>query len=147
MSELTNINDTFNGLKLKVEEFIEKYRGPLFELVEKELISIISTHKEKLLKSNANYLTWTQYTPYFNDGDACVFSSNFGNFQWRNSDDYGYLEIDEEFLYSIEQEIKDSELGRIDDDLWENISNDDSNCRFFFDVKNDKLIINWYDPS
>lgn len=147
MYELTNINDTFNGLKLKVEEFIEKYRGPLFELVEKELISIISTHKEKLLKSNANYLTWTQYTPYFNDGDACVFSSNFGNFQWRNSNHYDYLEIDEEFLYSIEQEIKDSELGRIDDDLWENISNDDSNCRFFFDVKNDKLIINWYDPS
>lgn len=147
MSELTNINDTFNSLKLKVEEFIEKYRGPLFELVEKELISIISPYKEKLLENNANYLTWTQYTPYFNDGDACVFSSNFGSFEWRNSDNYGYLEVDEEFLYNIEQEIKDSELGRIDDDLWENISDDDSNCRFFFDVKNDKLIINWYDPS
>lgn len=41
-------------------------------------------------------VAWTQYTPYFNDGDACVFSKNDMYVTFDDHDDYTELEFDEE---------------------------------------------------
>jgi hypothetical protein len=39
-------------------------------------------------------LKWSQYTPYFNDGDSCIFSVHDFSFRMKgNTDDYG----DDEF--------------------------------------------------
>ena len=46
--------------------------------------------------------TWTQYSPYFNDGDECVFSVNYPTF---TNDADGEIEYDE-----LESELEDSWL-------------------------------------
>jgi hypothetical protein len=58
------------------------------------------------LNPGINALRWTQYTPYFNDGDACVFSVGdvyFTNAKGNQLDDisgWGEYEGDDENVWS-----------------------------------------------
>jgi hypothetical protein len=49
--------------------------------------------------------SWHQYTPYFNDGDACVFRVNSDYPLINGIDEYGYREDDDE------GEVEDRSLG------------------------------------
>lgn len=40
--------------------------------------------------------SWSQYTPYFNDGEECTFSCNYDYFDINGYDEYGDDESDEE---------------------------------------------------
>jgi hypothetical protein len=63
--DLVNIVDDYNRqLRALKEEMSTRFQG--------ELKTAFKTVFEK--HPNVRCLTWTQYTPYFNDGDPCVFS-------------------------------------------------------------------------
>ena len=55
-------------LKKKQEELLKEVRLAFNECVS----GLFEKHK------NLVSFSWTQYTPYFNDGDTCYFSSNHG---------------------------------------------------------------------
>jgi hypothetical protein len=50
---------------------------------------------------NVQSFSWTQYTPYFNDGDACEFSANVEDYTLNTVDGQEF-----DCSWSIEQKIK-----------------------------------------
>jgi hypothetical protein len=63
-----------------------------FDLIVKDFFQAVPVIKS---------LTWTQYTPYFNDGDACYFSVNDIYFASdENEDCESYREVEEEDVFS-----------------------------------------------
>lgn len=61
--------------KMNIEEFKRK-KQELFEVAQKEGKNLLTQHFETLFSEipKLSAIQWTQYTPFFNDGDACVFS-------------------------------------------------------------------------
>lgn len=57
----------FEELNVKLEEFQKKFTKEGSELFQKIAKEMFETYPE--VKS----FSWTQYTPYFNDGEECVF--------------------------------------------------------------------------
>lgn len=41
-------------------------------------------------------IRWVQYTPYFNDGDACIFGVNEGSYKFNDSTEIGDAAEDED---------------------------------------------------
>jgi hypothetical protein len=83
---------TLEQIKQSLEEFAEKKRV-LVEQLRAEFSSILAPFFEK--SKLINSISWTQYTPYFNDGDECTFSCNFGDIYVNGSlpedlDRYGW---------------------------------------------------------
>lgn len=56
----------FEELYRDIEEKKEKATG-LFKIALKEVL-------DNVLKTGISKIKWRQYTPYFNDGEACIFS-------------------------------------------------------------------------
>ncbi|HWJ26014.1 MAG TPA: hypothetical protein VNS32_05695, partial [Flavisolibacter sp.] len=71
-------------IKLAVKEFYEK-RKELTEQLRKDFPALLAPLFEKY--PGVKNVRWTQYTPYFNDGDACEFSSNAA---WADLNHDGY---------------------------------------------------------
>lgn len=65
---------------MNINEYLAK-KKEFEELTSKNGIQLLSSLFEDLF-NNSNYkeVTWTQYTPYFNDGEACVFSVRYPSF-------------------------------------------------------------------
>lgn len=66
----TKIKDSFKELNKKMEEFEKQFReegSKLFKEITKEVFDQFP---------EVNSFSWTQYTPYFNDGDECTFGVN-----------------------------------------------------------------------
>lgn len=59
-------------------ETIQKQLRTLLTMLKPNLEEFIRQECMKAFKSLPNYtgLSWTQFSPYFNDGDACTFSVN-----------------------------------------------------------------------
>jgi hypothetical protein len=94
-------------MKEKVDSFIERQK--VFReqyLIEARALfkEIISYVFEK--NPNINSIKWIQYTPYFNDGDECVFSVHEPSFTNAVEDDdldnisYGEYNGDNEDIFS-----------------------------------------------
>ncbi len=66
-----------SDIKQKVKETREKLKT-LKEDLEKKSKELFSESIKELFNiyPDLEIITWTQYTPYFNDGDECVFSAN-----------------------------------------------------------------------
>ena len=62
LSDIKSIKENINKLRKEAKEKVES----IFKTAALELFV-----KHPVLKS----ISWTQYTPYFNDGDPCYFSS------------------------------------------------------------------------
>ncbi len=60
---------------------LEKTKRKLNKKIVKALVEMIP--------DNIEYLTWDQYTPYFNDGDTCRFYVCEASFVAANGDEYG----------------------------------------------------------
>lgn len=79
----------------RFKEVMEEYNNYLVELNKKRddlnqklIISMKEIFSEFLERNpKIEYITWTQYTPYFNDGDECVFSVH-DMFMKLTNDDY-----------------------------------------------------------
>ena len=65
--------DVLNKIKEELAVIHEK-RAQLVEELRPEFPKILSSifEKSKVIES----ISWTQYTPYFNDGDSCEFRVN-----------------------------------------------------------------------
>ena len=71
-------------------------------------------------------ISWPQYTPYFNDGDTCEFSSHAGYATINGRGDYE--DEDDEAKYpelpeKVVEEIQDF-LGQINEDVYESVYGD-----------------------
>jgi len=63
---VTTIKDKINAHKLKLEQTLKDAQNLILQGLQEVF------NEEPSLQS----ISWTQYTPYFNDGDACEFSCN-----------------------------------------------------------------------
>jgi hypothetical protein len=66
--------EVLEKIKTQIADFDEKRKALLAEL-KNEFAPMVAPLFEKHPKIES--FSWTQYTPYFNDGDECVFSTNF----------------------------------------------------------------------
>lgn len=64
------MNTKLEAIITKVEELRKVMKGQGKEAVKGAFADFFQDHPE------AKAIVWTQYTPYFNDGDACVFRVN-----------------------------------------------------------------------
>lgn len=119
VSEFEKINEIYQKQK---QETSEKFKTA-FEAFVKDFFNLVPLVKR---------VTWTQYTPYFNDGDACTFSVNepyFYNFsdeeeseddliegQWeiyswclREYEKYGLTEQDKNLIEFLNEVILNNE--------------------------------------
>ena len=77
-------------MKEKIESLLKELREFQAETQQKLQKSL------KELFSDIQTVVWTQYAPYFNDGDPCVFSVNdpgFTNFRLEDSDDINVRKV------------------------------------------------------
>lgn len=119
MSKSTNKYLEFKKQYKELKEEINKVAKTAFREMSNELFD---KHPELVSFS------WTQYTPYFNDGEPCVFDANTGypEYSYKNSegktvsydDNYGEGEANEklsdavsEFLGNFETEDYKSLFG------------------------------------
>jgi len=91
-----------------------------FKRLKKELSDKLKTNFKKITKElfeeypDLKYITWQQYAPYFNDGDACEFNVYQPTFIFANEEGD---EIDEDENYEVsrvfnEHGIDDEEISK-----------------------------------
>lgn len=66
---------TLEEIKSKIEA-IQKQKEELTAQLRKDFAPMLMPLFEKT-NGKIKSIGWTQYTPYFNDGDECIFSANF----------------------------------------------------------------------
>jgi hypothetical protein len=88
MTALESLKAELAAFAAKKEELIVKLRDDFSSLV------VPFFERSKLIES----ISWTQYTPYFNDGDTCEFGCNCGD-----------LDINGEYKYDVDW--YDSKVG------------------------------------
>lgn len=78
--------------KKKVQE-LSKARDEMTKQLAGEFTSLFKEFFEK--NPDIKSFGWTQYTPYFNDGDTCTFSANTYDLYLNEerSDEIGYKEV------------------------------------------------------
>lgn len=94
--------DASDSLKNKIsksQKEIEKLKNQLFKDSEK----LFKTSCKKIFENNPDFnsFSWTQYTPYWNDGDSCEFSAHT---------DYVYIDDEEEESDTHNAEVNIKEL-------------------------------------
>lgn len=109
--------DNFNSSFSKLQELrlsFEKQRDELHKVFKGELTQIFASFFQAVPKVKS--VAWTQYTPYFADGDACTFRLNSINFSTTDGSDFsGYYDEDnsqDEWsgeLYSIQEYLSQKE--------------------------------------
>jgi hypothetical protein len=98
MSTLKEAFDNMIEEQVEIKNKFQKTAQELFKEITKEFFA----------KNPAiNAVIWTQYTPYFNDGEACLFNVNqpsFTNASGEELDDvnYGEYEGDDENIWVFE---------------------------------------------
>ena len=104
------------------KEFIDYYYSAIKEIQEKgqqKLKEVFKLFWES--NPNVHLITWTQYTPYFNDGDECVFSlgeiifSNLADSNEFENIDYDIYEGDLENIW-VSSSDGDWETGKLKKD-------------------------------
>lgn len=81
--------------------------------IDRQCRSIFESEAKKIFEAHPKLQSWrwTQYTPYFNDGDECTFSANT-DYGWIKRD--GDEEESEDVSFSVESKDKDvAAIGRL----------------------------------
>lgn len=121
---MSNPLDEILARKREAEAKIEAARKELKEAGTGVLKDLLAPLFEKFPEVAA--VSWTQYTPYFNDGDPCTFRSNHDEpavLDKEDMDDGQWYE--NSFGYNSEQDKMASELlGVISDDDMEALFGD-----------------------
>ena len=155
---LAKINSDIKDIEKTYREMIEKIGDSFQETVEQEMQTVLAPVKGKLLEFGYTKITWTQYTPYFNDGDECVFSTNFGDFYFEkektkrgryyheNCDESPYSEptdkdSSEYTLWQTSQLLVSSELGNISSEVWKTLGD---HSRVIYDIESGVLDVEEY---
>lgn len=110
MSQYFDLKEQIESVKGQ----IESVKGQMSEIGEK---FFSKKFNEIFLKyPNLEEVSWNAYTPYFNDGEPCVFSSN------HNYAEFSFHE-DKEENEEVESEVE-SFLSKFDDELLRNLFGD-----------------------
>lgn len=82
MKEFEDIEKLFDEMNKEMAELKKVYQ--------KRAQEVFKTAFKQFFESNpeANVVGWSQYTPYFNDGDACIFQSKAAYAFVSNAKDY-----------------------------------------------------------
>ena len=96
-----------NNLNQKINSILQE-RNALLEKYQKELQTALVETCREFFENNPTIklICWTQYTPYFNDGDTCTFRVNDIYFSNAEGDDvnditgYGEYEGESETVFS-----------------------------------------------
>jgi len=91
---------------MSIQESIANFNDAKIKLIESvraDLQKEFATLSEQI---GVKAVSWTQYTPYFNDGDACEF--------WVNSKSFSFVTLEEYELLRVNQGTK------IDSNLYNN---------------------------
>lgn len=105
LSSISSIEDIITehrNLKSEIKKLQDQIKEKARGAFEKG-IKIVFDHFPTL-----NQIRWTQYTPYFNDGEECTFRSNHSDCSLNEDEDYGEYYKDEGFPEGITKEIKDT---------------------------------------
>lgn len=82
------MNQKFLDLTTQIAE-LNKQRNELVEKVFKEeIFSLINKYEI------VNTISWTQYTPSFNDGDPCIFSRNGCNINYDEKGELNGIDVE-----------------------------------------------------
>lgn len=83
MSEFSKASASVEDVISEYEELMNKTRETLKEKMNVLFKAFFDTHPE------VKTIYWSQYTPYFNDGDECVFNVNdvyYSTLDWEDID-------------------------------------------------------------
>jgi hypothetical protein len=134
------MSEILNKIKAELDIFAAKKRE-LVEELRKQFPQLFVElfNKSKCIES----VSWTQYTPYFNDGEECVFSVHT---DWLNVNDEDYYDRDEiegwdESEEAIIKEIK-TVLGNIPEDFFRELFGDHAQITL---KKNGEIVVTEYD--
>lgn len=100
MTKFEQLQLRFDTLIAEQQALRVKFQTEAQEMFKESLINFFG------MNPGVNALRWTQYTPYFNDGDACVFSVGdvyFTNAKGEQLDDvssWGEYEGDDENVWT-----------------------------------------------
>lgn len=118
-------------IKLAMKEFEDK-RKELTEQLKKDFPALLAPLFEKY--PGVKNVRWTQYTPYFNDGDPCEFSTNasWADLNYNaDEDDEEDDDDDSEKVKAEAIEVPDEAedefqevLGSIDDSFYKDLFGD-----------------------
>jgi len=102
----------------KLEE-LKKKHSELKKEIKKESASLFKEACQDIFKKypNLTRFAWTQYTPYFNDGDECVFGVNNYDIFINDLEEYYCDREDKKELKDAKKEITKM-LQSIDDDIF-----------------------------
>lgn len=119
-----NINTIVEDLELKIEVF-EGIRKEFFEKVQIDVLAPAFTYIfDKYPELDT--VSWNQYTPWFNDGEACEFSvyCDYPRLNNETTDDFWSDATNKPFWFDqAEDEIKKI-IGRIPDEVLKDVFGD-----------------------
>ena len=111
MDNFDSIQKMIDEMNNEIEALRETYKQKTQVLFKKAFIAFFDKNPE------VTAVSWHQYTPYFNDGDACVFSTYAGYASVTNAKDYENIEWG---TYQGEDEgvwIDDPDYGNFNEEL------------------------------
>ena len=73
-----------------LEEFEQQKRN-LFALMRENGIELLTEGLSPMIQSPITGVQWRQYTPYFNDGETCVFSVHEPEIIFEGSEEATYV--------------------------------------------------------
>lgn len=99
--DFKELEKAFDDLQVRQAEMIKKFREEAAEIFKQSVRVLFNSSPDLQL------ITWTQYTPYFNDGEECVFSVNSPTFSNATGDDvhdieYGEYDGDNPDVWAVE---------------------------------------------
>lgn len=99
ISKLEHLNASLNA---QIAELVQQLRNNAQQLVQEATKEFFVKYSDRV-----EYIFWTQYTPYFNDGEACEF--RVGDICITLKNDPNWCEYEGSYLYN-DDELKDLEL-------------------------------------
>jgi hypothetical protein len=108
IKKITKLFDQMNGEMAELKASYQKRGQEIFKLAFKEFFEA---------NPEVNVVGWRQYTPYFNDGDTCVFGTTASYAFISNAKDYSNIEYGE---YDGEDEsvwVNDDDYGDHNEEL------------------------------
>lgn len=136
-----------------VQEILKKYKKAKSVMV-KEVSELLITEILEIARSvkGLESIRWKQYTPYFNDGEACTFRVNDPEYKFEDDDESGDYEDGYVDTWDLEKKhpAVAKELDKIsklicDNDIEEILMNlYDDHAEVTIDVKTGKVSTNEY---
>jgi hypothetical protein len=124
-------------IKAKLEEF-EARKNALIEELRNDFPAIL----RPLFESNpvVESISWTQYTPYFNDGDECTFGVNM-ELDINEKSIYDYDDDGYESMKSIQKQFR-TVLEELPDQFYLDLFGDHAQITIYADGR---IVVDEYD--